>query len=100
MLDPPPILALATVAPRRRCLHCRHPVVSRPRGLCWACFHRPGVREQYPPVSPYGRRGLGHVSPKRLPAPTSARPGTPEKLEVLAARAANGEALFHPHDAA
>jgi hypothetical protein len=32
------------------------------------------------------------------PEPTTALPGTPEKLEVLAERAARGEALFHVLD--
>lgn len=34
------------------------------------------------------------------PAPTTARPGSPEKQEVLAARYASGQRLWHPGDAA
>jgi len=36
----------------------------------------------------------------RLPQePTTALPGTPDKVAVMAERAARGESLFHPHDA-
>lgn len=36
----------------------------------------------------------------RLPAePTSALPGTPDKIAVMRERAARGESLFHPQDA-
>lgn len=35
----------------------------------------------------------------QLPAqPTAAPPGTPEKIDVLQARAMAGQLLFHPHD--
>ncbi|MCS7160103.1 MAG: hypothetical protein RMJ19_06490 [Gemmatales bacterium] len=35
-----------------------------------------------------------------MPAePTSALPGTPDKIAVMAERAARGESLFHPLDA-
>jgi len=45
--------------------------------------------------------GRVHGFDASLPAdePTSARPGTPEKLRVMAERAERGEALFHPRDA-
>lgn len=33
-----------------------------------------------------------------LPEPTSAQPGSPEKIEVLKARYENGEMLHHPDD--
>ncbi len=36
----------------------------------------------------------------RLPEqPTTALPGTPDKVAVMAERAARGESLFHPQDA-
>lgn len=35
----------------------------------------------------------------RTPQPTTALPGTPEKVEVLAQRFARGESLHHPDDA-
>jgi hypothetical protein len=41
----------------------------------------------------------GHRRPGRLASqPTQALPGTLDKLNILAARAANGESLFHPED--
>jgi hypothetical protein len=83
-----------------RCRHCAAPKVNRPRGLCWACYYAPGVRQMYPPTSPYARRGSGNgPAPRPLPEPTAALPGTPEKVEVLAARAEAGELLHHPDDA-
>jgi hypothetical protein len=36
--------------------------------------------------------------PASQPVPTGAVPGSPEKIEVLARRAARGEALWHPDD--
>lgn len=79
------------------CLHCDHPIVNRPRGLCWVCYYTPGVKEKYGPLSKYGRRGVGHRD-GALSTPTTALPGTPEKLAVLEQRAANGESLWHPED--
>lgn len=94
------------------CRHCREFGVSRPRGLCWVCYYRPGVRERYGPLGTRGRRGVGNEPSSgrggngpqrpgsRLPVPTAARPGSAEKLAVLVARAAAGEVLFHPADGA
>src|SRR5947207_12404906 len=83
------------------CRHCEHSPVSRPRGLCWSCYYRPGVRDQYPSTSKYARRGIDDFNGKFvLPTqPTAAMPGTPEKLEVLAQRARLRQSLWHPDDA-
>ena len=35
------------------CLHCHERQVNRPRGLCWKCWHLPGVKEQYASQSKY-----------------------------------------------
>lgn len=35
----------------------------------------------------------------KTPVPTAALPGTPEKVEVMRKRYANGEHLHHPKDA-
>lgn len=32
----------------RVCLHCGVHPINRPRGLCWGCYHTPGVRQLYP----------------------------------------------------
>jgi hypothetical protein len=85
------------------CRHCRRAKVSRPRGLCWACYYTPGVRELYPVTSKFGRWGVGArpgACERLLPAgPTDALPGTPEKVTVLEERALRGVALWHPDDA-
>ena len=45
--------------------------------------------------------GCGHLVESLLPAKaTTAKPGTKRKVEVLAQRAAAGESLWHPDDAA
>ncbi len=83
------------------CRHCQKSKVNRPRGLCWSCYYTPGVRDRYPSTSKYARRGLAN-SPGPLPLPaaaTAARPGTEEKIAVLAERVRRREALWHPNDA-
>lgn len=96
---------------RRRlaaCKHCGGGPVNRPRGLCWACYYTPGVKDRYPilySLGPQGRPkggyyGLGNGNfTGTLPEPTEALPGTPEKIAVLEYRAANGQQLWHPQDA-
>lgn len=82
------------------CRHCGRNVVSRPRGLCWACYYTPGLRDGYPSTSKFARRGLGSRTPKLFPVvPTEAPPGSPEKVETLAGRVAAGVHLWHPRDA-
>lgn len=82
------------------CQHCRKSKVNRPRGLCWSCYYKPGVREQFPSTSKYARRGVGNfcgVAP--IPAfATVAAPGSPEKIAILAERAQNRQSLWHPED--
>jgi hypothetical protein len=83
------------------CRHCQRVPSNRPRGLCWSCYYRPGVRELYPSTSKFARRGVGDFNGEaRLPVgPTVARPGSPEKVAILAERARLGVALWHPLDA-
>jgi hypothetical protein len=83
------------------CRHCRIGKVSRPRGLCWNCYYQPSVRGLYPSTNKYGWRGPSVALLRAKPAlqPTSAPPGSPEKIFVLAARAASGQELWHPDDA-
>ena len=82
------------------CRHCQHAVISRPRQLCWSCYYAPGVRDQYPSTSKYARRGEGNFTEAgRECEPTTAPPGTPEKMEVLAQRARMRQRLWHPMDA-
>jgi hypothetical protein len=84
----------------RVCQHCHCHRVNRPRGLCWSCYYRPGVRDQYPSTSHYANRGHGiGCFTGATPEPTTAAPGTPEKMAVLAERARRRESLFHDDDA-
>lgn len=83
------------------CRHCKHVRPNRPRGLCWSCYYRPGVRDQYPSTSKYARRGICDFNGQVALAATSTRalPGTPEKMEILAQRARMRQSLWHPEDA-
>ena len=82
------------------CRHCQRVRSNRPRGLCWVCYYTPGVRELYPITSKFARRGVGDFyGPAPLPVlPTSAFPGTPEKVAVLEERARMRQNLWHPED--
>ena len=82
------------------CRHCQTSKVNRPRGLCWSCYYRPGVRDQYPSTSKYARRGEGNFC-GHAPLPscsTVAAPGSEEKIAILAERAKNKQSLWHPKD--
>jgi hypothetical protein len=83
------------------CRHCHRMKSNRPRGLCWSCYYTPGVREQYPSTSKFGRRGVDDFYgwPVTAPEPTSAAPGSAEKVAVLERRARLGVSLWHPKDA-
>ncbi len=83
------------------CRHCQRVKSNRPRGLCWSCYYKPGVRELYPSTSKFARRGVGDFNGQSSLAalPTRALPGTPEKVAVLEERARLGLSLWHPLDA-
>ncbi len=84
------------------CRHCRKAPISRPRQLCWGCYYTPAIRDRYPPSGgKYARRGLGlgYRRPTLPPFPTTALPGSPEKIAILQQRASQGFALWHPDDA-
>jgi hypothetical protein len=82
------------------CRHCKKVKSNRPRGLCWSCYYRPGVRDMYPSTSKFARRGvLDFCGKARIPQPTTALPGTAEKVAVLEERARLGLCLWHPLDA-
>lgn len=78
------------------CLHCSTESTIYPRGLCFRCYKRPYIRERY------ATQEVAYREPKRarLPRrPTTAKPGTPEKIAVMMERAAAKRQLFHPGDA-
>src|SRR5581483_10972436 len=82
------------------CRHCQKVKSNRPRGLCWSCYYTPGVRELYPSTSKFARRGVADFNGRaKMPEPTDALPGTPEKVRVLEERARLGQQLWHPLDA-
>lgn len=83
------------------CRHCNTRNVNRPRGLCWPCYYKPGVRDLYPSTSKYARRGVSGDNTNR-PLPdfkTEALTGTESKIQILELRAMLGQQLFHPEDA-
>lgn len=83
------------------CRHCQKVKPNRPRGLCWSCYYRPGVRDMYPSTSKFARRGISDFTGGTSLAaqPTSAMPGSEEKVAILAERARLGLSLWHPGDA-
>jgi hypothetical protein len=84
-----------------KCRHCHRAPVSRPRALCWKCFYTPGVRDRYPTLNKYAQQGIADFYGRGHPpsAPTSALPGTPEKVAVLMKRAQLRQSLWHAKDA-
>ena len=83
------------------CKHCHKSKVNRPRGLCWSCYYTPGVKDQHPSTSKFARRGVGNFNGNApMPSePTTALPGSDEKLAVIEMRAKSKQALWHPDDA-
>lgn len=84
-------------AGREKCASCQIRVAVRPRGLCQRCHRDPVTRNAFPKVeSKHARRGSAQTN-DRLPdppEPTHHRPGSPEKIAVMAERLAAG---YHPH---
>lgn len=83
------------------CLHCNRILKSRKhtgRGLCFACFLDRSIRERYPTLVDCNNDSVRTGSGRLPDHPTSALPGTPEKIAVLRRRAQRGEVLFHPSD--
>jgi hypothetical protein len=82
------------------CAHCGTGQVSRPRGLCWTCYYKPGVRENHPPTGKCGERGLagGNFVPGQAAFPTDASPGSEAKVKILMIRARLRQDLWHPLD--
>src|SRR5437588_13077231 len=83
------------------CRHCNRVKSNRPRGLCWSCYYTPGVRELFPSTSKFARRGVLDFNGRTALAaePTTALPGTREKVAILEERARLGQSLSHPLDA-
>ncbi len=86
---------------RTICRHCRQGHVNRPRGLCWSCYYTPGVSDLYPSTSKHAVKGYGSglMAAPLPPFPTTAAPGTADKLAVMEDRAKAGQSIYHPADA-
>lgn len=78
------------------CVHCHKYRMSRPRGLCFGCSEKPGVRALY--TANEKDRFDDDLVPKPVLFPTDARPGSDEKIAVMAGRFERGEELFHARD--
>ena len=84
------------------CISCGERKPHEARQLCFHCYRR--SRNDHPLL----RASLGCVIAEeedrrdslRVPplGPTMARPGSEEKIQVLVARHARFETLYHPHD--
>ena len=87
----------------KSCRHCGKIPANRPRQLCRICWMDMSIRTQYETLSKYGRRieteevKTRHDYPLPL-TPTSAQPGSEEKIQVMAHRYECGQAIFHPLD--
>lgn len=79
------------------CQHCRRRQLSKPRGLCNACYMTLDIRRLYAPSREHNP-GL-NFDTRTWPEPTDAAPGSLEKARILEERAASGQHLFHPGDA-
>jgi len=84
---------------RLMCQHCNVKFSNRPRQLCFKCYYTPGVRDLYPTIGIYSRRGvLDFFGEANKPEPTETLPGSDEKLEVLIQRARLKQELWHADD--
>ena len=85
---------------RPTCRHCLIRVVSKPRGLCYACHRNLSVRECYPTTSAYANRGVDHGERASVPPGAACRhpQGSPGRMDTLSRRAEALESLWHPGD--
>lgn len=88
------------------CKHCRKYFKNRPRGLCFSCYENMTIRLLYPvdhrymPQHPLAKEYYGFSNDQRKlpPHPTTALPGTPDKIAVMTERLLQGYQLHHPLD--
>ncbi len=86
--------------PSAPCRHCTRRLSCHSTGLCWHCRTFAEIRALYPSTSKFARRGVGVGARGGEPEPTTALPGTPEKVAVIESRASLGLDLFRRGDAA
>lgn len=84
---------------RKLCVVCNRSHISRPRGMCWRCYYNPEVKRVMS-TSKHARRGvcLGNELLPLPSEPTSAEPGSEEKIMEFCNRASGGFRLHHPDD--
>ncbi len=87
-----------TARQRPLCRHCKIKPPGEKRGLCRSCYDKPGVKERY--SGKYRSEPDGKKGGRALPEPTTAPPGTIEKIAVLIERVRLGQALWHHLDTA
>lgn len=81
------------------CRECRRNSSIHSRGLCRRCFRTPSILARYPAQSVYiPQAEAGRSGCAGLPEPTSAIPGSDEKIAILAERASKLQELHHPLD--
>ena len=68
-------------------------------GLCRKCYMDKAIRCQYPTLRRLGRYNAIVIPTAAALCPTDAKPGSPEKTDILTARYASGQSLLHPLDA-
>lgn len=84
---------------RVMCRHCQARFASCPKGLCWSCYYTPEIHAMHPSTSKFANRGVGNgYADRPASAPCPYPPRSPEKIAVMAERAARMEALFHEGD--
>lgn len=84
----------------KECVRCGMTRYIHGRGLCGQCYYP--YRDLYPVLRvtrPFHRDYEDRLWTRERGQPTSAVPGSPEKIEVLAQRASEHRPLFHPEDA-
>ncbi len=94
----------ADTTPLPVCIHCRRALaMPRRRGLCDTCYARTNIRSMYPPER-RGRQSRFAYEDESIftdiaaDEPTTALPGSIEKIAILKARAQFCLPLFHPDD--
>lgn len=81
------------------CLHCHQRYGTLARGLCRPCYDIPDVRSRYSRRYTVGVGAYSNPLGEIPISPTSAAPGSHEKVLVLMERAESGLSLHHPADA-
>ena len=81
------------------CRHCQKSKVNRPRGLCWSLLlHGRGCATSTRPRASTPAAGVGNFcGTAPLPARVDhGRPGSAEKIAILAERAKNSQSALAP----